>query len=51
MMSFYRGTLDQHLTIFNSTFRYKGGGHRFELDRVLIHVLPFEGALIDTVTL
>ena len=50
LISFYCGALDQHLTIFSSAFICEGGGHRFELDRVSIHVLPSDRALIDTVT-
>ena len=50
LMSFYCGALDKHLTIFNSVLRCEGSGHRFELDRVSIHVLPSDRALIDTVT-
>ena len=50
LMPFYCGALDHHLTIFNSSFRCEGGGHILELDRVSIHVLTFDRALIDTVT-
>ena len=50
LMSFYYGALDQHLTIFYSAFRCEGGDHKFESNRVLIHVLPFDRALIDTMT-
>ena len=49
-MSFYCGALDHHLTIFSSAFKCEGSGHRFELDRVSIHVLPSDRALIDIVT-
>ena len=42
--------LDQHLTIRSSTFICEGGGQRFELNRVSIHVLLSDRALIDTVT-
>ena len=50
LMSFYCGALDQHLTIFSSTFICEGGGHIFELNRVSIHILPSDRALIDIVT-
>ena len=50
LMSFYCGALDQHLTIFSSAFICKGGGHKFELNRVSIHVLLSNRELIDTAT-
>ena len=49
-MSFYCGALDQHLSIFSSAFICEGGGHRFELNNVLIHDLLSDKALIDIVT-
>ena len=49
-MSFSCGALDQHLSIFSSAFICEGGGHRFELNNVLIHDLLSDKALIDIVT-
>ena len=49
-MPCYHGALDQHLAILNSACRYEGGGHRFELDKVLMHTSFSDRALIDRVT-
>ena len=50
LMPRYHRALDQHLAILNSACRYEGGGHRFELDKVLMHTSLSDRALIDRVT-